>query len=180
MLFYLELKNVLRVLPGYFFKHDLDNVVDVLHTVDTEFQKQNVRDCLRLGKFKENASRPRSILIKFSCSIDAMSILSNRNSLPNGITLKPDMNREEREADFLLLKERWRLIKSGVPKTSIKISRSHIYVKKQKHGEIINSIFCLMSQHSNIKSASNSVSHLTAVPTDVAMDTSSSTNTPTS
>ena len=63
------------------FKYDLDNVVDVLHTVDTEFQKQNVRDCLRLGEFKENASRPRSILIKFSYSIDAMSIFSNRNSL---------------------------------------------------------------------------------------------------
>ena len=34
-------------------KHDLDNVADVLHTVDNEFQKQNVRDCLRLGKFKK-------------------------------------------------------------------------------------------------------------------------------
>ena len=86
------------------FKHDLDSVVDVHHTVDNEFQKQNVRDCLRLGKFKENASRPQSILIKFHCSIDAMSILSNRNSLPNGIILKPDMNREERDADSLLLK----------------------------------------------------------------------------
>ena len=39
----------------------------------------------------------------------ALSILSNRNSLPNGIILKPDMNREERDADALLLKERWRL-----------------------------------------------------------------------
>ena len=109
-----------------------------------------------------------------------MSIFSNRNSLPNGITLKPDKNQEESEADSLSLKERWHLIKSGVPKTSIKISCSHIYVNKQKHGEIINSIFCLTSQHSNINSSCNSVSHLTAVPTDAAMDASSSTNTFTS
>ena len=162
------------------FKHDLDNVVDVLHTIDNEFQKQNVRDCLRLGKFKENASRPRSILIKFYRSIDALSILSNRNSLPNGIILKPDMNREERDADALLLKECWRLINSGVPKASIKISRFHIYVNKQKHGEIINSAFCLTPQHDNNNSVPNSVSHSTAAPTDVVMDASSSTNTPTS
>ena len=36
-----------------YFKHDFDNVVDVLHSVNTEFQNNM---CLRLGKFKENAS----------------------------------------------------------------------------------------------------------------------------
>ena len=96
------------------------------------------------------------------------------------IILKPDMNWEERGADALLSKECWRLIKSGVPKASIKISHFHIYVNKQKHGEIINSAFCLTPQHGSNNSVPNSVSHSTAAPTDVVMDTSLSINTPTS
>ena len=130
-MFYLEL-NVLKVPPKLdCFKHDLNSVIDVLHTVDNEFQEQNVQDNLRLGQFKENALRPHSILIKFYHSIDAISILSNRNSLPNGIILKPDMNHEERDADSLSLKERWHLVKSGVLKATIKISQSLSHVCKQ-------------------------------------------------
>ena len=131
------------------FKQDLDNVTNVLHSVDSDFNKQNVWDCFRLGKFKENATRPRSILIKFHQHLDAMSILSNKSSLPNGIVMKPDMTREERKADSLLLEERWCLIQSGVPKTSIKISHSTIYISKLIHGQVTNSVFSLTPQSDN-------------------------------
>ena len=87
------------------FEQDLNSVADVLHSVDPDFVKQSIQDCFRLGKFKENASRPRSVLIKFHCSLDAMSILSTKSSLPNGIILKPDMTQEERNTDSLLLQE---------------------------------------------------------------------------
>ena len=117
------------------FKQDLDNVADILHSVDTDFHKQNIRDCFRLGKFKENSTRPRSILIKFHRSLDAMSILSSKKSLPSGIVMKRDMTREERNIDSLLMQERWRLIQSGVPKSTIKINHSTIYVNKCKHGQ---------------------------------------------
>ena len=60
-----------------------------------------------------------------------MSILSNRNSLPNDIILKPDMNHKERDADSLSLKECWHLVKLGVLKTAIKISQLLSHVCKQ-------------------------------------------------
>ena len=88
------------------------------------------------------------------------------------------MKWKERDADSLLFKKCWRLVKSGVPQASIKISCFHINVNKQKHGETINSVFCLIPQHSNNDSAPNSVSHPTAAPIDVAMDASLSPNTP--
>ena len=92
------------------FKQDLNNVVYVLHSVDPDFVKQNIQDCFRLGKFKENATCPRSILIKFYRPLDAMSLLSTKSSLPNGIVLKPDMTQEERNTDSLLLQEHWHLM----------------------------------------------------------------------
>ena len=114
------------------FKQDLNNIADVLYSVDPDFVKQSIQDCCRLGKFKENTSRPRLILIKFHHPLDVMSILSTKISLPNGIVLKLDMTRKERNADSLLLQERWRLIQSGVPKISIKINCSIIYANMDK------------------------------------------------
>jgi len=131
------------------FKQDLDSVADVLHSVDPDFHKQNIHDCFKLGKFKVNPTCSRSILIKFHCSLDAMSILSSKSSLPSGIALKRDMTREERNTDSLLLQECWCLIQSGVSKTSIKISRSNIYVNKCKHGQVTNSVFSLTLQLGN-------------------------------
>ena len=125
------------------FKQDFDNVTEVLHAADPDFHKHAVKDCFRLGKFKETANRPRSLLVKFHPPLDALSILSNKRSLPKGIILKPDMTQEEKHADSLLLQERWRLIQSGTPRTSIKISHSTIYVNKRKHGQVLNSAFCL-------------------------------------
>ena len=89
------------------FKQDLDNVTEVLHTADPNFHKHAVKDCFRLGKFKETANRPCSLLVKFHCLLDALSILSNKRSLPKGIILKPDMTQEEKQADSLLLQEYW-------------------------------------------------------------------------
>ena len=95
------------------FKQNINNVANLIQAVDPDFHKQSIHDCFRLGKFKENATRPRSILVKFNRYLDAMFVLSNKPSLPNGIIIKPDMTREERNADSLLLQERWPLIKSA-------------------------------------------------------------------
>jgi len=77
-----------------------------------------------------------------------MTILSSKNSLLNGIVLKRDMTREERNTDSLLLQERWHLIQSGA-QTSIKINHSTIYVNKSKHGQVTNSVFSLTPQPGN-------------------------------
>ena len=76
-------------------KQDLTNVITAGSHVDREVTSQSIRDCFRLGKYKESAKRPRPILIKLTRAIDVISLLSNRSSLPNNISIKPDMSQAE-------------------------------------------------------------------------------------
>ena len=140
-------------------------VADVLLATDPDFQKQNVQDFFRLGEFKVKATNPRSSLVKFHRSLDA-TIISNKSSLPNGITINPDVTHEERNTESLLLQERWCLIQSGVPKAA---SRSFIYINRRKHGEVVDSMFCLTPQSDN--QAHASISHKTAITTNVDIAT---------
>ena len=73
-------------------KQDLTNVITAVSHVDREITSQNIHDCFRLGKYKESAKRPHPILIKLTGAIDVISLLFNRNSLPNNISIKPDMS----------------------------------------------------------------------------------------
>ena len=56
------------------------------------------------------------------------------------------MTREERIRESTLLKQRWNLISSGIPKHAIKIARSNIYVNKVVHGTYSPSGFVLASK----------------------------------
>ena len=73
--------------------------------------------------------------MKFIKSADAASVLSQRGSLSNStVSIKPDMSKMERKRESLLLKERWSLIQSGVPRMDIKIRGSRLLVKNKLHG----------------------------------------------
>ena len=60
------------------------------------------------------------------CSLEAF-VLSKKGSLSHPLAIKPELSPEE---DSVLLKERWRLIQSGIPRSEIKIWDSRLYVKK--------------------------------------------------
>lgn len=121
-------------------KHDVKHVLPVFSKLDEEIQALSIRDCLRLGKYKPNSQRPRPILVRLNRTMDVSSILSKRKELPAGVTIKPDMSIEERQAEGMLLKERWSLIQSGVDKRQIKIKSSTLYIQGKKHAEVSNSI----------------------------------------
>ena len=53
-------------------------------------------------------------------------------------SIKPDMSREQRLLESILMKERWGLIQSGVARKSIKI---RLFVNNKLHGQVINSKF---------------------------------------
>ena len=85
-------------------------------------------------------------------SSEVTSILSNRHKLTSqpGIFIKADLSPKERLIELLLLKERRSLIESGVDHSGIKIRGNAIYVKKQKHASVINSVLHLANpQHPN-------------------------------
>ena len=90
-------------------KHDLNATSTIINKLDDEIQPMSIRDCFWLGKYKANAPRPRPILIKLkqNRAMDAASILSKCNQLPDDISIKPDMTKQEQQIEAILLKERW-------------------------------------------------------------------------
>jgi len=88
------------------------------------------------------------------------------------------MTAEERHRESMLLKERWKLMQSGIPKNVIKIQGSRLYVRNKLYGQFENSMFVLSSaQSSSVSSPSpstvrRSVSH-TSTSTPSTSDTPS-------
>ena len=96
---------------------------------------------IRLGKFNASSHCSRPILVKFIRSADASSLLSKRASLIHPFHVKPDLTREKRHIDALLLKERWNLIQSGTGRKYIKIKNGSIFVSNKLHGKVVDSVY---------------------------------------
>lgn len=114
---------------------DLGKVSSVIQVLDDNLSSNTVIDCKRLGKFDPDREYPRPILARLARPIDVQNVLSKRNRLSGGVRIKPDLPPEERACDTALMKERWRLIQSGLDKKVIKISHSKMYVNRKLHGE---------------------------------------------
>ena len=123
------------------FESDLASVVSVLSTIDSNIQYQSIKDCYRLSKFSLQGTRPRPILIKLIRISDVSKILSKKGLLSRPHSIKPDMSREQRLLESILMKERWGLIQSGVARKSIKIRNTRLFVNNKLHGQVINSKF---------------------------------------
>lgn len=82
---------------------------------NNNIHEYSVRDCRRLGKYRDSSS-PRPILTIFNRASDVTSILSKRSKLSPPIVIKPDMSPAERCQEATLLKQRWLLIQSGTNK----------------------------------------------------------------
>jgi len=57
--------------------------------------------------------------------------------------MKPDMSREERLIESLLLKVRWQQVQKGMDRKHIKLHSNKIYIQNKLYGEVINSQFVL-------------------------------------
>ena len=63
---------------------------------------ESMKDFHRLGKYDQNNTRPRPILVKFLRAFEATLVLSCKSSLSSGIAIKPDMSAEERKIESIL------------------------------------------------------------------------------
>ena len=120
---------------------DLSKVGSVLTDIDGSLTSNSIKDCYHLRKYRADQEKPRPILVKFVRIEDVSKVLANRSAATPPIVVKPDMARDERLRESTLLKERWRLISSGVPKRAIKISRSKMYVHNVEYGTYSQSGF---------------------------------------
>lgn len=126
-------------------RYDLECAGSVLSLIEPTITESSIRECRRLGKFKEGLSRP--LLLYLYRSVDVNAVLSGRRKLSTKphITIKPDLSPEERKVEQLLLKERRTLIQSGAERNTIKIRGSSLYVKNQKYGEVRDDKFVIFS-----------------------------------
>ena len=73
---------------------DLNSVASITTSMVTNINANSINDCFRLDKFNPERQRPRPILVKFICSSDVQSVLSNRGKLSKPISIKPYMSPE--------------------------------------------------------------------------------------
>ena len=64
--------------------------------------------------------------------------MSKKHNLSQPYFIKQDMSPEQRKIQALLLKERWNLIQSGVPRSEIQIRNTRLLVKGKLHGQVKN------------------------------------------
>ena len=75
---------------------DIDNVIEVVSSIDDSIQKHSIKDCFRLGKFNRTSDRARPILVRFVQTADVSRIMSKKALLKLPFFLKPDLSPEER------------------------------------------------------------------------------------
>ena len=68
-------------------RQDLEGAGEILSSIDSLVTVNTICDCFRLGKYKENNSRPRPLLVKLTRSSDVQSILMGRKILLLGLEL---------------------------------------------------------------------------------------------
>ena len=113
---------------------DPSKINSVLVHIDGSLKSCSIKDYYHLGRYKVDQVKPRPILVKFVRIEDVSKVFANRWVAKSPILVKPDMSKEERVRESVLLKQRWSLICSGVPKRAIKVSRSKIFVNNVEYG----------------------------------------------
>ena len=146
-------------------EEDLKSVTTALSSIDNAIDDHSIRDCIRLGKYKQDARSPRPILAKFVRSTDVSRLLSKRSKLRHPIIIKPDMTPSQRYQEAVLLKQRWLLTQDGTPKQSIKIRKDKLYVNGRPHGQVIDSEYKLLPLISDFLPNTNSQSKIPTSPT---------------
>ena len=122
-------------------KQDLSSITSLLEKIDPQMPQYVIKDCNRLGKFREDHTRPRPILVKPRRPADASCILANRQSLDPPFIFKSDLSPEARTINALLMKARWSLIQKGTERKCIKITNSKLFVNRKLHGQVVDNSF---------------------------------------
>jgi len=95
----------------------------------------NITDCFRLGKFKKDAHRPRTLLVTLTSIWDKRKILSKATLLSTfgeNIFISPALSPSEINIEKKILKKRWQLISDGTDRKQIKIKNLKLFVNEKE------------------------------------------------
>ena len=110
------------------------------------------------------------------------NVLSRRKFLQIPIAIRADLSPNDRVTEAVLLHERWKLIQSGLERSSIKLRKSSLFIKGSLHGKVSGSNFQLSPDFVSPNhltplpcppSGYSSVSSLCAPVSSVSVDTQS-------
>lgn len=135
---------------------ELSSVIDIFSSLDSSIQTNAIKDHFRLGKYSIDHQRPRPILVKFLRSTDALSLLSKKRDLHPPTFIKPDMTKQERLTEQLLLKQRWQLLQQGYNRKQIKLRRNCLLINNKVYAKVSenNLIVSSTSTDTDTRSAS--------------------------
>ena len=123
-------------------EHDFNQASSVISNLQHKSDYRcSIRNCRRLGKYDVSKFLPRPLLVSLNSTADVRFILAHCHCLPPSIFIKPDRSVSERKTEKLLLEERWKLIQSGKPRSSIKLRNSALYLNGRLHGKVSNHTF---------------------------------------
>ena len=157
----------------------LKTLGSVLGEFDCTLGSHSTKHCLCLGKYMYTGKgqRSRFLLVKLIRVANVTSVLAKRGSGSGQYRIKPDHCREDWKIEFVLLKKKWDLITSGIPKKNIKFARSSLFVKRSLHDKVANGLYipqsttftttspCAESMFINITPLTTTSEFLTSVPT---------------
>uniref|UniRef100_A0A1X7SPN5 Uncharacterized protein n=1 Tax=Amphimedon queenslandica TaxID=400682 RepID=A0A1X7SPN5_AMPQE len=99
------------------------------------------RDCRRLGRYRQDAPSPRSLLVTLNSTIEVSNVLSKCQRLPSHVSIRPDLSVSARKVRHIYLQERRKLIDAGLERKYIKLKKSGLYVSDQLFGTVTNNVF---------------------------------------
>ena len=141
---------------------DASAVMDVLSEVSLDGHPPIfARDCRRLGRYRQNSSKPRPLLITLNSTFGVSNVLSKCHRLTSRVSIRPDLSFTERKERGLYLHERRKLIDTGVDKSCIKIKKSGLYVSGKLAGRVTNEVF---HSHVSLGALAPQLCHDTAQP----------------
>ena len=89
-----------------------------------------ITDCFRLGKFKTENIRPRTLIVTFASVWDQRKVISQcfqLKSYSEKIFISPELSNEDKIKEKKLLNKRWQLIQSGVERQHLKIKNLRLF-----------------------------------------------------
>ena len=120
--------------------NDSSEVAAMITRIDSSIPESSILECTRLGTYNNDRNRP--ILAKLVRMCEVSSILSQRGSLRgSGQAVKPDLSKQERLVDQILMKKRWELIQSGTWREHDSIRGGSLFVKNIKKGSVVSGAY---------------------------------------
>ena len=84
----------------------MEDVTTVIQKADKSIPSNSICNCVRLGKYTNRNCRQILVKISRSCEVTSISESANHKKLTDtpGISIKPDMSKEEQLIESALLK----------------------------------------------------------------------------